>query len=75
LHPKTWQKLDQLEIDPFFYSFRWITLLFSQEFEMFETLKVWESIFAHDDRITYTNFIALSLLISSASIIAKGDYS
>jgi hypothetical protein len=35
LQPKTWQKLDQLKIDPFFYCFRWITLLFSQEFEMF----------------------------------------
>lgn len=35
LEPKTWQRLEILKIEPFYYSFRWITLLFSQEFELF----------------------------------------
>ena len=35
LEPAIWKKLDELKIEPFVYCFRWITLLFSQEFEMF----------------------------------------
>lgn len=29
-----WQDLDQKQLDPQFYTFRWITLLCSQEFEL-----------------------------------------
>lgn len=70
LEPKTWQKLEIMKIEPFYYSFRWITLLFSQEFEMFETLRIWESIFSRDDRTNYCNFFALALILSSRDIIA-----
>lgn len=42
---------------------------------MFETLKIWESIFSHEDRSSYTNFIALSLLLASSNAITTGDYS
>jgi len=42
---------------------------------MHETLKIWESIFSHNDRSSHTNFLALSLLIASASTINEGDYS
>lgn len=30
VEPKIWQRLQELKIDPFFYCFRWLTLLFAQ---------------------------------------------
>ena len=42
---------------------------------MFDTLRLWESIFAHDDRTSYTNFFALALLLSVREAIAVLDYS
>jgi hypothetical protein len=41
---------------------------------MYETLRLWESIFSHDDRTAYTNFVALALLIGSREVIATQDY-
>lgn len=41
---------------------------------MFETLRIWEAIFAHDDRTNYTNFFALALLLASKARILAADY-
>jgi hypothetical protein len=49
-------------------------LLFSQEFQMFETLRIWESIFSFDDRTAFINSFALALIISSKETIAIGEY-
>jgi len=40
------QHLQQLGVDPRFYSFRWLTLLLSQEFELPDVLRLWDSLFA-----------------------------
>ena len=42
---------------------------------MFQTLRIWETIFSYDDRKGFTNFLALSLLLSSKQAIVNGDYS
>ena len=34
-------RMDELKIDPFFYCFRWITLLYAQDFALFDTLRIW----------------------------------
>lgn len=41
---------------------------------MFETLRLWESIFSRDDRTNYCNFFALALILSSRDIIAVSEY-
>ena len=74
MRPATWQRLEALRIDPFYYSFRWVTLLFSQEFQLFETLRLWESILAAEDRTRYVNAFALALILASSARIATGDY-
>ena len=41
---------------------------------MFETLRIWESIFACEDRTAYANSFALALIVSSKEAIAKEEY-
>jgi hypothetical protein len=62
--PGVWYRLDLLKIDSFYYCFRWITLFFAQEFHLFDTLRIWESLFACSDRMLFMSFFAISILIS-----------
>ena len=41
IEPQIWSRLELLKIDPFFYCFRWMTLLFAQDFLLFDTLRIW----------------------------------
>mmetsp|Transcript_6766 Transcript_6766/g.11814 ORF Transcript_6766/g.11814 Transcript_6766/m.11814 type:complete len:319 (-) Transcript_6766:63-1019(-) len=44
--PQLWSNLESKGLSPQFYSFRWITLLLSQEFELPDLLRLWDSLFA-----------------------------
>jgi len=41
-----WYYLQEQGVDPRFYSFRWITLLLSQDFELPDLLRLWDSLFS-----------------------------
>ena len=32
IDPFIWKRMEELKIDPFFYCFRWVTLLYAQDF-------------------------------------------
>ena len=66
--------MDRIGIDPFFYCFRWMTLLFAQEFELFETLRIWESIFSFEDRAGFANFFVVALVSGCKQKIMASDY-
>ena len=71
IEPIIWSSLDKLKIDPFYYCFRWITLLYAQEFDLFDTLRIWESIFSADDRPKFTYFIAIAIIMSCKEVIVS----
>ncbi len=51
-----------------------MTLLFAQDFMLFDTLRIWESIFSADNRLTFMNYLAISIIISAKDIILKNDF-
>ena len=51
-----------------FYGFRWMTLFFTQDFEMPDILRIWDSIFGNKDIFEF-----LYLLILAAIIIKKKE--
>jgi hypothetical protein len=69
--PKVWSKLDRLQIDPFYYCYRWITLHFTQEFQLPTVLRIWESIFSVTQRLKFMKIIAVSILLASKHTILK----
>eukprot|EP01132_Coremiostelium_polycephalum_P008523 gene8523-10478_t len=48
-----WEDLEEKKLNPQFYSFRWITLLLSQEFELPDVLRLWDSLFSDPDRFDF----------------------
>lgn len=41
-----WAHLNAISVDPRFYSFRWLTLMLSQEFELPDVMRLWDALFA-----------------------------
>lgn len=49
-------------MNPQFYSFRWLTLLLSQEFDLPEVLRLWDALFSDPQRFDFLNFCCVSML-------------
>lgn len=69
--PDIWKRLDELKIDPFYYCFRWMTLLYAQEFQMFDVIRLWESIFSRANRVQYMNYVAIAILVNRKELIME----
>ena len=39
-------------------------MLYAQEFDLYDTLRIWESIFAAEDRLKFTSFVAIAIIMS-----------
>lgn len=46
-----------------------MTLLFAQDFVLFDLLRIWESVFSADDRVKFISFIAISIIINCKQVI------
>jgi hypothetical protein len=74
IEEKIWIRFEKLKIDPFYYCFRWITLLFAQEFPLFDTLRIWESVFTFDNRILFMCYLAIEIIASFEKEILTHDF-
>jgi hypothetical protein len=69
-----WENLETKQLNPQFYSFRWITLLLSQEFELPEVIRLWDTIFGDPKRFDHLLYICLSMLISLRTELMETDF-
>jgi len=73
--PVLWQNLNKKNLTPQFYSFRWLTLLLSQEFEPHDVYRLWDTLFSDDERFEFLIYVCCSILIYHREELIKGDYS
>ena len=66
-------KLNKLNIKYEYYCYRWIILLFGQEFEINDVIKLWDIIFSEDDVYYYVIYFAIAVMIMKKDIILKGE--
>ncbi|XP_012940740.1 TBC1 domain family member 13 [Aplysia californica] len=69
-----WQRLEDQELRPQFFAFRWITLLLSQEFQLPEVLRIWDSLFADKDRFDFLIYVCCAMLVSIRHELLRGDF-
>ena len=62
-------------LDPRFYALRWLSLLFSQEFPLPAVERLWDALFADDERFTLLLFFACTLVIERRREILASDFS
>ena len=57
-----WQHLEEMGVHPQFYSLRWLTLMLTQEFEIFDVLRIWDALLSHQDRLEFLNYMCVALI-------------
>jgi len=69
--------LDGLNLDPTFYSLRWITTLLSREFTLPDTLRLWDWMFAEPDqrmRMRLLLYLCISMLVAIRDQLLSADF-
>lgn len=57
-----------------FFSFRWLTLLLSQEFDLPDVLRIWDSFFADANRFRFVLFWCLAMLEHVREVLLSSDF-
>ena len=73
LDPVLFRNMHEKTLDPRFYSLRWLSLLFSQEFELPDVLRLWDSLFGDHRRFEFLLFFACAaIILQRDSILSQG---
>lgn len=60
---EVWNRLRDQELYPQYYSFRWLTLLLSQEFPLPDVLRIWDSVFADEKRYDFLVKVCCAMIM------------
>jgi len=69
-----WQAFETKKLNPQFYSFRWLTLLLSQEFELPDILRLWDSLFSDPFRFDFLLYVCCAMLICLREELLDGSF-
>uniref|UniRef100_A0A4W4FVM0 Rab-GAP TBC domain-containing protein n=1 Tax=Electrophorus electricus TaxID=8005 RepID=A0A4W4FVM0_ELEEL len=58
-----YMKLQEQNIKPQYFTFRWLTLLLSQEFLLPDVIRIWDSLFSDQDRFDFLILVCCAMLI------------
>lgn len=71
---RVWAALERLGINPQFYSFRWLTLLLSQEFELPDVLRLWDTLLADPRRFEHLRYVCVAMVVNVRDRILGADF-
>jgi len=72
--PQLHDAITERGIKPQFFSFRWLTLLLSQEFLYPEIQRLWDSFFADSDRFKFLLYFCCAMLVAQRTRLINGDF-
>eukprot|EP01118_Nematostelium_gracile_P012345 TRINITY_DN4500_c0_g1_i1.p1 TRINITY_DN4500_c0_g1~~TRINITY_DN4500_c0_g1_i1.p1 ORF type:complete len:438 (+),score=96.38 TRINITY_DN4500_c0_g1_i1:132-1445(+) len=72
--PELWQDFENKNLNPQFYSFRWLTLLLSQEFELPDVLRLWDSLFADPERFEFFLYVCCAMIVCLRDELLGGTF-
>eukprot|EP01041_Mallomonas_annulata_P005741 gene5741-11610_t len=62
-------------LDPTFFSLRWMTTLMSREFDLPDTIRLWDALFADTDRTEFMCYLCCAMVIEQRDNLLTGDFS
>jgi len=75
LEPEICKHFDEQGIHPQFYSLRWLMLLLTQEFQISDVLRLWDSLLSHPNKMLYLNFLCSAIVIASKEKLMGEEFS
>ncbi|XP_066149005.1 TBC1 domain family member 13 [Euwallacea fornicatus] len=70
-----WLKFQQQDLKPQYYSFRWITLLLSQEFPLPDVLRIWDTLLSDEKRFDFLIYVCCAMIIILRNQLLDSDFS
>jgi hypothetical protein len=67
--------LKEEKVELQYFAFRWYTLFLTQEFEMPDILRIWDSILADDNKFEFLNMICLAIIKIKRNELLQSDFS
>uniref|UniRef100_A0AAQ6AAC3 TBC1 domain family member 13 n=1 Tax=Amphiprion ocellaris TaxID=80972 RepID=A0AAQ6AAC3_AMPOC len=67
-------KLEEQNIKPQYFTFRWLTLLLSQEFLLPDVIRIWDTLFSDQDRFHFLILVCCAMLILIRDSLLAGDF-
>ena len=61
------------KVSPTFYGFRWITLLLTQEWDLPDVLRLWDSLFADEHRFEFLMYFCAATVLSIRHELLEAD--
>lgn len=74
LDPEVAARLHEQGVAPSFYSLRWITTLFTREFDLLDTIRLWDSLFADTDRHDLLCCLCCTMVTEQREELLTGDF-
>uniref|UniRef100_A0A3B3T0P2 TBC1 domain family member 13 n=1 Tax=Paramormyrops kingsleyae TaxID=1676925 RepID=A0A3B3T0P2_9TELE len=69
-----YHKLQEQNIKPQYFTFRWLTLLLSQEFLLPDVIRIWDTLFSNQDRFDFLILVCCAMLILIRDQLLRGDF-
>ena len=60
--PPVHEKLEIERVNPQFYALRWLMLLMCQEFDMANCVRLWDTLFADQNRFEFLNYVCVAII-------------
>ncbi|KZT11595.1 RabGAP/TBC [Laetiporus sulphureus 93-53] len=73
--PELWKSMQNAGIEPQIYGIRWLRLLFTREFDMHDSMIIWDGLFACDPTFDLAQWICVAMLIRIRNKLIPSDYS
>jgi hypothetical protein len=73
--PHAYDVIQAHEIHPLCFCFKWLNLLFAQEYDIPDLVLIWDALFAHFDHLVeYATYIAVARVKMLDATLVKDDY-
>jgi hypothetical protein len=72
--PQLWKDLEKKKLNLQFFAFRQLTLLLSQEFELPDVLRLWDTLFSDSNRFELLRYCCCAMLMLQRETMLKSDF-
>ncbi|XP_075162206.1 TBC1 domain family member 13 [Haematobia irritans] len=71
---EVYEQLKSQELYPQYYSFRWISLILSQEFPLPDVVRIWDSVLADEKRFDFLLYTCCAMILIQREQILHNDF-
>ncbi|KIK59747.1 hypothetical protein GYMLUDRAFT_654736 [Collybiopsis luxurians FD-317 M1] len=72
--PLLWKHLQSSGLEPQIYGIRWLRLLFTREFSLPDSMRLWDALFASDPTFDLVPWVSVAMLIRIRNFLIPSDY-